>query len=227
MVKYPIFQEIAECTVDEFWIKVLNNCSISKFPQNSWYDFETTSFKIKTKDGKTLSIQLGDNNFENFSKLRQAFTLYLSLSCQSEEDRIREADKISKTKDLELLFTSKSWPTKSKKIQNILVNKFIDKESKEKSLKVGQMVQLKHTINFGLSEKRILPEDIILVDSKISNITSLGYDHSGGFYFLTREVKQGVRNFKAREEDVIIIKRKDKGDKDVFMSNFMKSEGKN
>lgn len=173
MTTYPIFEQCAEMTEDEYWKKLFLQCSLNKFPIGLRYDPVRSVLSIR-KDGtkKPSNILLSlDDVKKVYDTFMYIFRDTLSLrSFSDQQEQKKEMKKLSKQRSKKKNDTWKDVKLKHDKTEMIL--EFSESVAKNIG---GDAKYIAACINDSLRFSRITADDFVIEDGKIITIHNLDY----------------------------------------------------
>lgn len=184
-VKYPLFEECAKLTDDEFWINIFMNCSKDKFPKGFLYS--QGYFKYRKGQVKIYQIEIPDNPDNAMVIIKKFISEHGSLF--SDLDKKIQDD-----------FTENSSSSKSKNnISEIKKNKYLFNEYLEKFVKEfpeDHHPALTYLLNFGFEYLLLGEKDITFCDDKITEIKGFSFDSENQEYFIHEDRLRSLINKK-------------------------------
>jgi len=188
---FPHFLECGEFTVDPYWRDIFEACSNNRFPRGSSYRPKEHQIIIRKKIGNkpdVSSYNLSEDPKETFQILIDLFQNELGMH-NDVKTSLEEEAKILK-EEMELQRDNLSWnQVRLKSTKDQLIEEYANELENLYSLSKKEANQLNSLINVGIRMRQILPEDIVIENRKISEITTLIYRKNERKFYLDREPK--------------------------------------
>ncbi len=189
VIIYPIFMECCKYTFDEYWIKILENCSYNNFPKTCKYDYDNHTLKIKGED-----IVLPKEDDKLYKILKKLFMEKLDMYSQSE----MIYNGMCKTPKSDISLWKK---IKSKNIKDDLLTEFVYEYKEKYQLSDIVTTRLYNKLQLGIQYKNILSEDIICENGKIKEIKNVNYNvKKQQFTFLNDSIVKNVIYSKVKQD---------------------------
>ncbi len=183
-VIYPEFLSGDSYTTDNFWLKILQNASVGKFPRQVTYKSGVLYFRPK---GKTVISKTLSSNPERCCK---EFIDFL----RSEAGMISDNDN-EYSRQLSLLSSQLStnqveisWGKMREKTRQSLIERFVDKQTKTNGLDSSQKDYLYKVIKNGILLQVLTNDCFFLRNGEIEAISRLYFNPMNKSYFLDNEV---------------------------------------
>lgn len=188
VIIYPQFLECQDHTLDKFWKDMFHNCACNKFPPNVRYDgtANNLSIRIPIAGGKyqTELYSLSDNSANNYKLIVELFREKLDI--KSAIDLKFQKNKLEELlKDKEINLDCEWKKLKPKYLQEFMLTEYIVRLSKQYDLNPREIKKLNLLIETGMNLKKIVPDDIIYENRKVTEITSLSYDETTRKFVIT------------------------------------------
>ena len=174
--KYPIFLECTEYTLDEYWIDILKNCSLGKFPRGMTIvdDGKTMKITVAKKKYEMIDV-LHDDPLEMFRVCMDIFKNKLKMtSSRDHRIKVKEFDETKGKSDREKI---KSWDEikKYKVEKDMCIHNFVLRMQKKYSMSDDETIHLNRLIKIGILFKTINSSHILIKNGYIEDITNLNY----------------------------------------------------
>lgn len=185
----PIFNECAKVIDDAYWQSLFIQASYGKLPKGFMYKNGFLNYKIGTK--KNRKIEIPENSIEAASACLSFFREMGGIRSQADRDRERlELDE--KLLEMKSIDNWKWSDIKRKKIQEILINSFVETIITSMKLNQSQTKQLTTLINLGFLMGYFSANSVQFVEGDIKGITGLLYDsNSNEFIFDPSVISRG------------------------------------
>ncbi len=163
-IKFPVFLEIAEVTVDPYWNSTFISVSKGKLPRHFFFNGNTLVYRRNTQ---TRNLVLPDSPHEASSScisFLQEFGNYYSPADQQKlalYDCVRE---------------EKTWGRTPRRIRDMMICEYVRKIANSAKLSNPQRLQLYHVIYFASVTGFINKSNINLSSGCIISIDGLKYD---------------------------------------------------
>lgn len=181
---YPFFSECAELETDPYWKSILTSCSIGKFPKG--FTFRNMYLTMR-KGTKTERILLPESSQDAVKIIINFFKNQTGM--RSNIDTVRERKELTEEFTDDNPLEERRWSTFPKKVQNNMIDGFINIMSKTMSLTPLQKKKLTTLINVGFIVGYFTSDHVTIVEGRITRISGLAYNpEAKEFIFDTTKV---------------------------------------
>lgn len=195
--KYPIFLECTEYTLDEYWIDILKNCSLGKFPRGMTMVDDGKTMKITVNKKKYEMIDVHDDPLEMFRVCMDIFKNKLKMT--SSRDHRMKAKEFEESKEKSDRTKIKSWDVikKHKVEKDMCIHDFVLRMQQKHSLSDEETIYLSKLIKVGILFKTINSSHILIKGGSIEDITNLHRSKDGKFSIdstINAKIKSSSKN---------------------------------
>lgn len=174
-IEFPHFLEYKQFETDEFWLDIIENCSLDILPK--FFNFYDNRIIFKSKS-ISKNLKLTDNHQKDWENIKNFFRIYGIRSPEDINMNMRKlrSENIQKADIL-------TWNNiKSEKNRQILILRFVT--DIVKSMKLKEYKKLFSIINKGILFKVIKDGDIVLKNGAICEIKSLRFNTLDKIFYI-------------------------------------------
>lgn len=179
-IMHPIFEECAELTDDNYWVRTLYDCARGKFPRGFYFK---NGLLTHRRGNKMKRVQVPNSPHEALSVTLSFFKTSAGMMSSRDRKRIQkeEEEKMVNSMNNHLI----TWKDiKTDKIKDILISEYVTEISKNLNYTKDQKKELITTIRCGFMLKYFGSNDINMKDGKIVSINGFLYDKSENMYYI-------------------------------------------
>lgn len=194
-VKYPIFYECSQYTLDEYWINVLQNCSNGKFPKGlSVINGKTMKITVNKKNEM---IDINEDPMEMFKICMNIFKNKLGMTSMRDHKLLSEEFKKIK----EIKNPNKTWDSlkKIKSNRDTCIYNFVLQLQNKHNFVNEEAIYICKLIKCGLLFKNIQNKHIIINNGKIQDITILRKKNNS--FFIDSPINIKIKKYKTSIEN--------------------------
>jgi hypothetical protein len=182
---YPIFVNCKKYTTDDYWHKILDECSMGNIPYGMRYDEKHNMIRYKCpKSGKLSSISIDPTNNLDFYRtmmqiFKSIFNMRSDMDIESKRDKLKDEER-----EILKIYEVGEWKKIKPKNQKSLyiLNYCLEMQHLHKlsDIKTKALIGF---INIKLTEKIINETHIEFVPGRIVSIRYLTIDKNGKAHF--------------------------------------------
>jgi len=167
-----IFYECSQITDDTFWKSIFLQAANGKLPRGFLFKGNLLTYK---RGSKTQRLEVSDDPIEALSTCMSFFRSNAGIRSQTDQEREKQEieEKLLKLGSIENCMWS---DIKKKKVQEILINSFVDSITKSMNLSIKQRDQLTTLINLGFLLGYFTSSSVQFNDGIIKGITGLSFN---------------------------------------------------
>ena len=177
-ILYPIFEACSNLTEDRFWQSTFMDCARGKFPRGFIFKNNLITYR---KGNRNNRLEISNSPSEVFSSTMDFFSKTAGIISQADQ---RKMQKKEEEKLLEKMDRSEmTWKDiKTEKLKNVLICDFINDICEKVEFTKDERDELTTTIKKGFMLKYFTPNNISMLNGKISEIDGLLFNEKTNEY---------------------------------------------
>ena len=209
-LKYPIFLECLQYTLDPYWRQVFEDCARGRFPKGSGIDTAGNAVYFKGKNVQWH--QLSENPELLYCELKGLFQNNLNLKSKKDRSDTHKEVEVLKTQ-IESLYSGTWHSIRKKSIKDALIRNFVLNLKEAYSLSQQQTIYLHRLLQLGFLFNWIDPDSVKYEDKQILEIGNLYYDDATQKFELElSKPKKIKREFVPKAEKISSLWKKNLGE---------------
>tara|TARA_Y100000592_G_C5480665_1_gene325240 strand:+ start:3067 stop:3870 length:804 start_codon:yes stop_codon:yes gene_type:complete len=177
VIVHEIFVDMAEFNDDDFWKTFLIKASRDIFPSGFGFRNNTLYYSLKSKYNFELKLDVNDIK-KSLNDLKEFMN---NKGIMSVEDKIESNAKVCENNQLYITEKIDQWKKLGNQ-QNIVIDDYLKTLKQKYSLCKSEFEWLELLVNVGINSNVLNNKNIIVVDSKITEITILDWNEETRYF---------------------------------------------
>lgn len=188
--KYPIFLQCTAYTLDEYWIDILRECSLGKFPKGLTI-LHNNTMRVTVGKKKYEMIPMHDDPLEMFKLCMEVFKSKLGMTSSRDHKAKNKHFEHVKSQNAPHLHTTWDEVKKHKVEKDSCLNDYVLRLQRRHDLTTDETIHVARLIRCGLLFKSIDSKSIEFDDGRIVTISNLKYNSKTRQFGIAVPTKKG------------------------------------